>query len=40
MTGFTGANPWATQPGISPGRWDDVDPALRAAVYVPLDNTR
>lgn len=35
FTGYSAGDPWATQPGISPGRYDGVGTAAEGA-YVPL----
>lgn len=39
FTGYVGANTWANQPGISPGRYDGATSAERSGAYVPLQNT-
>jgi hypothetical protein len=38
FTGYIGANSWANQPGISPGRYDGATPTFYGA-YVPLNNS-
>jgi len=39
MTGYAAGLTYASQPGISPGRYDDPAPAARPGCYVPLNNT-
>lgn len=39
FTGYTGANTWENQPGISPGRYNGLSAALQYGAYVPLSNS-
>lgn len=39
MTGYTAANSWGTQPGISPGDYESGIASERQGCYTPLDNS-